>query len=179
MSFWDNWESYVSSPYGYRTHPISNEYKLHSGTDLALSANTPIPSNINGTVTVSAYNNSYGNYVVVRDNKGLLHYYAHMNERNVNVGDTISVGDTLGLVGSTGNSTGNHLHYEIRGTDGKSIDSGKYLDNVSVVTTEDVTLSNLSLKEKIAYYAIEVFKYIIIVLIIILSVYLFTKSIDM
>lgn len=104
----------ITSNYGMRGG------KMHHGIDLAYGGNEPINSNINGTVVYSGWGQQgsgyggYGNVVAVRDNSGNVHLYAHMNKVNVSKGQTIKQGDLLGLAGNTGNSQGNHLHYEIR-----------------------------------------------------------------
>lgn len=90
----------------------------HRGTDIAAQMNTPIPSPVSGTIvanTSSDKGSDYGNYVVVKDASGKKHLMAHMNTKSMyNIGSHISKGETIGYVGSTGNSTGPHLHYEIR-----------------------------------------------------------------
>ena len=68
---------------------------------------------LTGTVTTSAYNDSYGNYVVIKDSKGYELRYAHLSSRSVSAGASVTKGDEIGLVGNTGNSTGSHLHIEL------------------------------------------------------------------
>ncbi|MBR1792471.1 MAG: peptidoglycan DD-metalloendopeptidase family protein [Bacteroidales bacterium] len=98
----------VSSKFGPRRR------RYHYGLDLAAPKGEPIHTMFDGTVRISVRNKSYGNLVVVRHNNGLETYYAHMAQRYVQPGDVVKAGDILGLCGSTGRSTGSHLHLEIR-----------------------------------------------------------------
>ncbi len=105
----------ITSPFGYRTHPITGARKLHGGTDFGAPAGSPIPSTTGGTVSYAGggWNGGFGNLVKVR--QGMMEYfYAHMSKIIARVGQAVKKGDILGLVGSTGASTGPHLHYEAR-----------------------------------------------------------------
>ena len=102
----------VTSPFGWRTHPITGRQHLHGGIDIAAPNGTPILAAKAGVVVISQYGSSYGNYVVLSHPDGTRTLYAHMSQRNVSAGDTVRQGQTVGLVGSTGSSTGNHLHFE-------------------------------------------------------------------
>lgn len=102
----------VTSPFGWRTHPITGRRNLHGGIDVAAPNGTPIMASKAGVVVISLYGSSYGNYVVLSHPDGTRTLYAHMSQRSVSAGDTVSQGQTVGLVGSTGSSTGNHLHFE-------------------------------------------------------------------
>jgi len=107
----------VTSLFGPRTHPISGKYHNHSGTDIAAPGGTQIKAVKGGVVATSAYApSSYGEYVVINHGNGISTLYAHMQRgsRKVKEGDIVSQGQVLGLVGSTGSSTGNHLHLELR-----------------------------------------------------------------
>ncbi|MFI3226540.1 MAG: peptidoglycan DD-metalloendopeptidase family protein [Clostridia bacterium] len=115
----------ITSPFGYRTHPITGSYSLHTGVDIGASGGTDILSANAGTVIVSDYHSAYGNYVMVDHGGGIVTLYAHMSKRLVSVGDVVGKGETIGLVGSTGWSTGNHLHFEII-VDGEHIDPMTY-----------------------------------------------------
>lgn len=108
-----NWYSGVTSYYGYRIHPISGANQLHNGMDIGAPEGTKVMAGLTGTVTTSAYNDSYGNYVVIKDSKGYELRYAHLSSRSVSAGATVTKGDEIGLVGNTGNSTGSHLHIEL------------------------------------------------------------------
>ena len=105
--------STITSPYGYRTHPITGKYKLHTGTDISAPNGTAILAAGGGTVVKSCMTTAYGNYVIVNHGGGVMTAYAHMSRRSVSVGDKVSAGQQLGCVGSTGWSTGNHLHFEV------------------------------------------------------------------
>lgn len=102
----------VTSPFGWRTHPITGRQHLHGGIDIAAPNGTPILAAKAGVVVISQYGSSYGNYVVLSHPDGTRTLYAHMSQRSVSAGDTVSQGKTVGLVGSTGSSTGSHLHFE-------------------------------------------------------------------
>ena len=86
----------------------------HTGLDISASTGTPIKAAAGGTVTFSGRKGSYGNMVVITHSNGVQTYYAHCNSLNVSAGQTVSQGQTIGTVGSTGNSTGPHLHLEVR-----------------------------------------------------------------
>ena len=105
--------SRISSQYGYRTHPISGTRKLHKGLDIAASSGNPVIAAASGTVVKSYFSSSYGNYVVISHGGGLMTAYAHMTRRLVSAGQTVAAGQQVDTVGSTGNSTGPHLHFEV------------------------------------------------------------------
>lgn len=104
----------ITSRYGYRIDPITSKESNHNGTDLAAPTGTTIKSAKSGKVIISKYSSSYGHYVVVDHGNGLSTLYAHMSARSVSVGQSVSTGQKLGAVGSTGRSTGPHLHLEMR-----------------------------------------------------------------
>ena len=105
----------ITSKYGYRIHPISHVRKMHTGVDIAAPAGTPILAAESGTVIlVKNLSTGYGHYVVVSHGSGITTLYAHMSSIIVTVGQTVSRGQKLGGVGTTGSSTGNHLHFEVR-----------------------------------------------------------------
>lgn len=104
----------LSSLYGGRTHPVTGRPNNHTGIDIPAPRNTPIKAAKSGVVTTSTYNSSYGNYVVVSHSDGTSTLYAHMNKRAASKGQTVSQGQVIGYVGTTGSSTGNHLHFEVR-----------------------------------------------------------------
>lgn len=104
----------ITSPYGIRTHPITGAMKLHKGVDYGAPAGSPIPSTTGGKVNYAGYNSGgYGNMVKVNDH-AMEMLYAHMSRIAVKSGNFVTPGQTIGYVGSTGNSTGPHLHYEVR-----------------------------------------------------------------
>lgn len=103
----------VTSSYGWRNHPITGKRSFHGGIDIGAPGGTQILASKSGTVVISTYNSSYGNYVVIAHYDGTKTLYAHMSKRAVSAGDTVSQSQVIGYVGSTGSSTGNHLHFEI------------------------------------------------------------------
>ena len=104
----------ITSRFGYRIHPISGNTTFHYGVDLAASAGTKIKSIADGTVAETGYGSINGNYVKISHKDGFMSLYAHMQSIGVKKGQSISAGDTIGKVGSTGYSTGPHLHFEVR-----------------------------------------------------------------
>lgn len=106
--------NYVSSGYGYRWHPIFQENRFHYGVDIGGTAGQQIVAIAAGTVSVATYNSSYGNYVMINHGNGTASLYAHMESLAVSAGDTVTQGQTIGYCGSTGWSTGPHMHFEIR-----------------------------------------------------------------
>ena len=111
--------SRISSEYGYRTNPVTGVYKLHGGIDFAAPAGTPIYAAAGGYVSVAGWSTGgYGNYVVIyhgtmNDGKAYSTLYGHMSRIAAKQGTYVKQGDIIGYVGSTGNSTGNHLHLEV------------------------------------------------------------------
>lgn len=116
----------VSSGFGYRVHPIFGTRRLHRGIDVGASSGTPIAAAKGGTVILAGWNGGYGNCVVISHGDGITSLYAHQSSLAVSVGDTVSRGDIVGYVGSTGQSTGPHLHFEIR-VSGTAVDPAPYL----------------------------------------------------
>ena len=104
----------LTSLFGYRIHPITHKAHSHTGIDIPAPAGTAILAAKSGQVITSAYHSSYGNYVVIDHGNGNSTLYAHMSSRAVSEGQMVSQGQTVGYVGTTGSSTGNHLHLEVR-----------------------------------------------------------------
>lgn len=106
--------TYVSSGYGYRTHPITKKLSFHNGIDIPAPKNTSVLASDDGVVIFAGYKKGYGNVVEIEhfDNKKTL--YAHNNKIVVNVGEVVKRGQVISKVGSTGNSTGNHVHFEVK-----------------------------------------------------------------
>lgn len=104
----------VTSEFGYRYHPITGSYELHNGIDLVNgNATTPIYASAAGEVVISgSYPDWYGNYVVIKHSDGLYTGYAHQSQLRVSVGDTVNQGQQIGNMGTTGPSTGPHLHFQ-------------------------------------------------------------------
>ncbi|MBE4696194.1 M23 family metallopeptidase [Brevibacterium casei] len=126
-----------TSPFGPRTHPITGELEsFHTGSDFSAPDGTPILAAADGTVTVAEFSGGYGSLVVIEhriDGKTLATAYAHSWEHGIHVapGDTVRAGQHIADVGSSGMSTGPHLHFEVRdgGTDGEYIDPAKWLND--------------------------------------------------
>ncbi len=104
----------ISSPYGYRIHPIYKVRKFHTGIDIDAPSGATIIAANSGRVIMAGWNGGYGNCVIIDHGGGLATLYAHQSKILVQVGDYLKKGDTVGKVGSTGLSTGPHLHFEVR-----------------------------------------------------------------
>ncbi len=105
----------ISSLFGPRIHPITGDYSNHGGLDIAAQYGQPIYAGASGTVVASAdgWNDGWGNYVMIDHGNGTSTLYAHQSERACEVGDYVEMGQVIGYVGSTGMSTGPHLHFEV------------------------------------------------------------------
>ena len=101
----------ITSPYGYRYHPIDGGYRFHNGVDLAVAQGTPVYATKSGTVTTATFSSGYGYYVTINHGDGFSSLYGHMTHYTVSSGDYVNQGDLIGYVGSTGYSTGPHLHF--------------------------------------------------------------------
>ena len=106
--------SRLTSGFGTRFHPILQTQRAHTGVDYAAPTGTPVMSVADGVVTESSYQGAYGNMVVIQHNARQSTVYAHLSRMQVKRGQTIKQGDIIGAVGSTGLSTGPHLHFEFR-----------------------------------------------------------------
>ncbi|MCL2501230.1 MAG: peptidoglycan DD-metalloendopeptidase family protein [Defluviitaleaceae bacterium] len=116
--FENNWLGVMTSPYGYRFHPVYMERSFHTGIDIALPEGTPILSGAPGIVTAAEYMGGYGNTVIIEyvdEERGLgvRLLYSHMAVIHVTVGDELEMGEVIGTVGQTGTATGPHLHMEV------------------------------------------------------------------
>lgn len=120
----------ITSPYGYRMHPILNYERFHAGVDIGASSGATIVAADGGTVSVATYSDSYGNYVFIDHGNGYSTVYAHMSSIAVSAGQSVSQGDTIGYVGSTGWSTGPHCHFEIR-YNGSTVDPAGFFSGLS------------------------------------------------
>lgn len=104
----------IGDGFGYRIHPIFGDKRFHSGVDIPAASGATIVAADAGTVVTAVYSSSYGNYVVISHGSGNTTLYAHMSSMAVSSGQTVTKGQTIGYVGSTGWSTGAHCHFEIR-----------------------------------------------------------------
>lgn len=115
-----------TSGFGVRSDPFLGRPAMHTGLDFRGATGDPIRATANGRVVSAAYAGGYGRMVEIDHGNGLSTRYGHMSAINVKVGDVIKIGQVIGLVGSTGRSTGPHLHYETR-IDGEAVDPQKFL----------------------------------------------------
>ena len=116
----------ITSPYGYRTHPIFGRTIYHSGMDIGVDYGTPIHAADSGTVIYSGWISGYGNAVIIDHGGGMQTLYGHNQSLNVSEGQSVSKGDVIAFAGSTGNSTGPHCHFEVE-INGQAVDPMGYL----------------------------------------------------
>lgn len=122
------WIAYVTSPYGYRIHPSSGVKDLHRGIDISVAAGTPIKAIQDGRVISAGNAGGYGLCVVIEGEDGYQSRYAHCSSLSVRTGQEVARGDTIAAVGSTGSSTGSHLHLEVT-HNGQYLNPYYYVDN--------------------------------------------------
>ncbi len=120
-------QSVLTSEYGYRISPISGKWKFHSGIDLAASEGTDVFACKAGEVTYTGFNATYGNYVIITHYNGMKSIYAHLSRITAQRGQKLNGGTLIGKVGTTGMSTGPHLHFELI-KNGSSTDPEKLLN---------------------------------------------------
>lgn len=120
----------ISDDYGYRTHPILGIQQFHNGVDMAAPGGSPILAAYDGTVVAAAYSSSMGNYIMIDHGDGLYTVYMHASALYVSKGAEVSKGEKIAAVGSTGRSTGNHLHISVR-LNGNYVNPWNYLPKVS------------------------------------------------
>ncbi|TXK76358.1 peptidoglycan DD-metalloendopeptidase family protein [Paenibacillus sp. N3.4] len=125
-TLWPTSTKVVTSTFGYRTDPFTHRPSFHSGIDFGAKENDPVFATAAGKVVSTGKDMFHGNNIVIEHSKGLRTWYMHLNKILVNNGDTVEKGSTIGLVGSTGRSTGAHLHYEVL-KNGESTDPKPYL----------------------------------------------------
>ena len=118
----------LSSTFKMRVHPITGVYKLHSGIDIPAPKGTDVLAANDGVVVKAGRNTAYGNMVIIDHGGGVSTLYGHGSEITVTLGQTVKKGDVILKVGSTGYSTGNHLHFEVR-TNGDPVDPLPYVTN--------------------------------------------------
>lgn len=105
---------HISSGFGMRKHPCYKRRKFHTGIDIPKAKGTPIYATGNGIVIAIGYDSGYGYFIEIQHAGGFRSFYAHLSKILVNVGDRVSITQQIACVGSTGVTTGNHLHYEVR-----------------------------------------------------------------
>lgn len=125
-------EHYVTSPYGERVDPISGAKRFHSGIDLRAKEGTEILSWNDGTIVAVKEDGRSGKYVIIDHPEGFRTSYSHLSEQFVSPGQQVAKGQPIGLAGSTGRSTGSHLHFRME-KDRRRIDPTPYLTNSRVV----------------------------------------------
>ena len=116
----------ITSNFGYRIHPIFGTKKLHRGLDIGAAAGTNVLAAESGVVLTAGYNSSYGYYITINHGSGYVTLYAHNSKLLVKSGDTVSRGQVIAKCGSTGNSTGPHIHFEVQ-VNGKLVNPLNYL----------------------------------------------------
>ena len=104
----------ISSPFGWRTHPVYGDKRFHNGVDMAAPGGSPILAAYDGTVAAAGYSSTMGNYIYLNHGSGLVTIYMHASALYVKAGQNVSKGDKIAAVGTTGTSTGNHLHFGVR-----------------------------------------------------------------
>lgn len=122
--------TYITSRFGLRIHPITGEKKTHTGLDIGAGYGSAIVAADGGTVILADVNGGYGNCVMIDHGNGYTTLYGHMSSYAVSEGQSVSQGDTVGYVGSTGMSTGPHLHFEVR-SGGERIDPEQFFSGLT------------------------------------------------
>ncbi|MCB2048338.1 MAG: M23 family metallopeptidase [Novosphingobium sp.] len=125
----------MTSDYGMRIHPVTGRRAAHKGIDLAAPTGTPIYATADGMVSRASWFSTYGLYVAIEHGGQLQTRYAHMSRLNVAEGQRVSKGDVIGYVGTTGRSTGPHLHYEVR-VDGEAVNPVPYMNGGQIAHAE-------------------------------------------
>ena len=121
---------HVTSLFGYRMHPVFFNEEFHSGLDIANEKNTPVYATADGCVKLADWQPGYGRLIIVDNGYGYCTYYGHLNKIIINKDEKIHRGQLIGLMGCSGTSTGNHLHYEIQ-INGNPVDPSKFLKKLS------------------------------------------------
>lgn len=132
----------ITSEYGMRVHPITGAFKLHTGVDVGAPIGASFVAAANGVVTKATFNQAYGNMVVIDHGGGVQTLYAHGSEIITKVGQTVSAGDEVLKVGSTGYSTGPHAHFEIR-INGQTVNPLEFLLKINEQKSETITDKNV------------------------------------
>jgi murein DD-endopeptidase MepM/ murein hydrolase activator NlpD len=120
-------EGHITSPFGERRHPQSGQVEFHGGVDIAAEAGLPVKATADGIISFAGWSGGNGNLVVVEHGMGYSTFYAHNKTVAVHVGQKVKRGDVISHIGSTGNSTGPHVHYEIW-HDGRAVNPASFLE---------------------------------------------------
>jgi len=123
----------LMSPFGVRRDPFSGQMAMHNGLDLSAPARTPVQATAAGTVLIAGWNGEFGNFVEIDHGYGVTTRYGHLSRIHVKVGQRVAAHHAIGLVGSTGRSTGPHVHYEVL-VDGKNLNPTKFLEAARYVS---------------------------------------------
>lgn len=121
----------ISDPFGRRFHPIFRQWKSHQGIDFAARIGTPVHATGDGVVTASEWASGYGHRVIIDHGFGYTTIYAHLHKKMVKAGDKVTRGQRIGTVGNSGNSTGPHLHYEVRKAGQPVNPAAYYIDDLT------------------------------------------------
>ena len=143
------YDSYhISSRYGWRIHPVTGNRKFHAGIDMAAPLATFVHASADGVVSHSGRKGGYGNCIVLRHRYGFETVYGHLSLAYAKRGTIVHAGDVIGFVGSTGVSTGNHLHYEIR-KGGKAVRPVILDERLSVSQRRDINILRSRTAERV------------------------------
>ncbi|MGQ0644535.1 MAG: peptidoglycan DD-metalloendopeptidase family protein [Elusimicrobiota bacterium] len=124
---WARGKRLISSGFGYRRHPILRYRKFHSGLDMPRPHGFPVKASREGRVIFAGWRGGYGRLIIIKHPGGLRTWYGHLSSVNVSAGQRVNRGQFIGRVGSTGLSTGPHLHFEVRDRFGNSLNPKKFL----------------------------------------------------
>jgi murein DD-endopeptidase MepM/ murein hydrolase activator NlpD len=125
-TIWPTTSQQITSSYGYRRDPFTHAPSFHDGIDIGAAENEPVYAAADGKVTATGYDHARGNNIVINHGNGLSTWYMHLNKIVVTEGDSVTKGQSIGLLGSTGRSTGPHLHYQIL-KNGETLDPKPFL----------------------------------------------------
>jgi murein DD-endopeptidase MepM/ murein hydrolase activator NlpD len=132
-------EIHMTSPFGKRMHPFLGRLAFHSGIDLRGDVGVAVRATATGKVTIAGRKGGYGNMVEISHGNGLATRFGHLSEISVKIGQVVRIGEMVGTIGSTGRSTGPHLHYETR-INGEAVDPQKFLHaGLTLADSLDVT----------------------------------------
>jgi murein DD-endopeptidase MepM/ murein hydrolase activator NlpD len=127
-----------SSPFGWREHPITQDRRFHAGIDVAAPEGREIRAVADGTVRYAGRDRGYGNMIELVHDDGTVTRYAHASRLHVREGDRVDAGESIADVGSTGHSTGPHLHFEVR-QGGRPVDPHDYLEQLRSAETDEAS----------------------------------------